>query len=147
MAHSMRRRSVARVSLTLITLILAIGAPRFELQLGLAEVFPTLDKADKAISKIDEQVDKLAKAHLSPESYAAVTKAVDTLKDAIKSKADVFAQLIVTEGATRTGSSAINACSWIKTDLTAQVGMNYSFLGIHKDAKSALMLTPTRSYP
>lgn len=116
-------------------LILGIGAPRFELQLGLSSVFSTLEKASKIIDKIDAKVDALAKAHLSPEAYAAVTKAVDTLKDGIKSKADVFAQLIVTEGVTRTGSSTIHPCSWIKTVLTAQVGMNYSLFGLHKGAK------------
>lgn len=116
-------------------MILGIGAPRFELQLGLSEVFPKLGKVSEAIDKIDAKIDKLAKAHMSPEWYAAATKAVDTLKDAIKSQADVFAQLIVTEGVTRTGSSAVHECSWIKTVLTAQVGMNYSFMGIHKDAK------------
>ena len=58
------------------------------------------------------------------------------LSNAIKSNADVFAQLIVTTGATRTGASAIVACSRILTDLTAQVGMNGSLFGATADVKT-----------
>lgn len=120
-------------------MVIAVAAPRLELQLGLEKIFPIIGAVPEAVAKIDQQIDKLAKAHLSPEAYAALAKSplgTAVLSNAIKSNADVFAQLIVTTGATRTGASAIVACSRIITHLTAQVGMNGSLFGAVADVKT-----------
>ena len=120
-------------------MVIAVAAPRLELSLGLAKIFPVLGVSSGAIAAVDKQIDKLAKAHLSPELYDALSKSplgTAVLSNAIKSSADVFMQLIVTTGATRTGSSAIVECSRITTDLTAQVGMNGSLLGVPAEVKT-----------
>jgi len=120
-------------------MVIAVAAPRLELQLGLKKIFAVSDEVIATVAKIDQQIDKLAKSHLSAEAYAALVKSplgTAVLSNAIKSNADVFAQLIVTTGATRTGASAIVACSRILTDLTAQVGMNGSLFGATADVKT-----------
>lgn len=120
-------------------MVIAVAAPRLELSLGLAKIFPVLGVSSGAIAAVDKQIDKLAKAHLSPELYDALSKSplgTAVLSNAIKSSADVFMQLIVTTGVTRTGSSAIVECSRITTDLTAQVGMNGSLLGVPAEVKT-----------
>lgn len=120
-------------------MVVAVAAPRLELSLGLSKIFPVLGVSADAISAVDKQIDKLAKAHLSPEAYDALSKSplgTAVLSNATKSSADVFAQLIVSTGVTRTGSSAIVACSRTLTDLTAQVGMNGSLLGATAEVKT-----------
>jgi len=120
-------------------MVIAVAAPRLELSLGLQKIFAVGDEVPAKLAEIDQQIDKLAKAHLSPETYAALSKSplgTAVLSNAIKSSADVFAQLIVTTGATRTGASAIVACSRIITHLTAQVGMNGSLFGAVADVKT-----------
>lgn len=113
-------------------MVIAVAAPRLELSLGLKKIFPLIDQSSAAAA-IDAQIDKIAKAHLSPEVYQALAKSplgTALLSNAIKSEADAFAQLIVTTGATRMSSSALIACSRIITDLTAQVGINGNLFGV-----------------
>jgi hypothetical protein len=122
-------------------MVIAVAAPRLELSLGLAKIFPLLDQSP-AVAAVDAKIEKLAKAHLSPEVYQALAKSplgTAVLSNTIKSEADVFAQIIVTTGATRTGSSALIACSRIITDLTAQVGINGNLFGVEsgKHTKNA----------
>ena len=119
-------------------MVLVVAAPRLELSLGLAKIFPIMGSADAAIAAVDKRIDTFAKAHLSPAAYDALSKSplgTAVASNIIKSEADVFAQLVVTEGVTRTGVTALVACSRITTSLTAQVGMNGSLFGVNAGAK------------
>jgi hypothetical protein len=114
-------------------MVLAIAAPRLELSLGLKKICPIIAGASEAAAAVDERLDALAKAHLSPEAYQALSSSplgTAILSTAIKSEADAYAQVMVTTGVTRTGSSALIACSRIQNNLTVQVGMNGTLFGV-----------------
>jgi hypothetical protein len=121
-------------------MVVAFCAPRIELSIGLAKIFPVLGNANSVpgvlLSQADSWLDSFAQKHLPPLAYQALSTSplgAAVLSNILKSSASAFAQIITSAGISRTGMAVMAPCSRIDLKISGQVGLNASVFGMKVD--------------
>jgi len=120
-------------------MVLSVCAPRIELALGLLGAYGSSTYLQVAAVQIDTIVDAIASHLLSPSVYAAlkVTPLGSlTATNILGSKADVFVQVIHTDGVTHSPNITLAPCTKTELKITAQTGGDANLLGLTGKAKT-----------
>ena len=130
-------QSISAVAPT--AMVISLCAPRIELALGILGAYGESAFLKTAAAAIDAAVDAIASHLLPPAMYAAL-KATPlgslTATNILASKADVFVQVINTEGVTHAPNVTVAPCSKIQLKITAQSGGEANLLGLTGKAKT-----------
>ena len=119
-------------------MVIAYAAPRFELQLSPFGSFgkDLADAADK-FAKYADKVERFLAKHV-PGAVADSwngSALMKTVSNVLKSKADVYAQLVSTEGAVHAPTITMVPCSKKWIEFSAQVGTAADIAGMTPNAK------------
>jgi len=114
-------------------MVISVAAPRLELKLGLPRKIAKNKAVMVAGAAVDFVVKKVAKKIFSQETYdklAASPIGQMSASKILKSSADVYFQLIHTEGTTHSSSMTPAPCTKMELKLTGQVGWEANLFGM-----------------
>lgn len=129
-------------------MVVSFCAPRVELKLGLLGSYGDNAVAKAAASVIDRAVAKVAAKLLSPSVYSALAASPlgkMTATNSLGSNADVFAQVIHTQGVTHSTNLTLAPCTKIQLKVTGQVGGEMQLFNLTNGA-SKTVDTFTKTY-
>ena len=121
-------------------MVLSVCVPRIELALGLLGAYGSSTYLQVAAVEIDTVVDAIASHLLSPSVYAALQVSPLgslTATNILSSKADVYVQVIHTDGVTHSPNITLAPCTKTELKITAQTGGDANLLGLTGKAKTA----------
>ena len=112
-------------------MVISFCVPRIELQLGLFSSYASNKTLSTAVSAIDKVVSKLMSQlpAAMQAALAASPMAGASVSNLLASKADVYVQVIHTEGVTHASNMTIAPCSKQQLKVSAQVGGDASLFG------------------
>lgn len=114
-------------------MVISFCVPRVELQLAPFGPFASLKTATKIASGIDFIVGKVAAKVLSPATLNAIHQSPLgnlSVSNVLKSQADIFVQIIHTEGATHAANITPVPCSKVEIKVDGQYGGDAQLLGM-----------------
>jgi hypothetical protein len=120
-------------------MVLSVCVPRIELALGLLGAYGSSTYMQVAAVEIDTIVDAVASHLLSPSVYAALKVSPLgslTATNILGSKADVYVQVIHTDGVTHSPNVTLAPCTKTELKITAQTGGDANLLGLTGKAKT-----------
>jgi hypothetical protein len=113
--------------------------PRVELQVSPLGPFAGIKGISTIGTAIDKIVGKIASKLLSPDTLAAIQKSPlgnFSVTNALASQADIYTQIIHTEGTTHAANISLAPCSKIELKIDGQVGGDAQLLGMTPNAKT-----------
>lgn len=114
-------------------MVIAFCAPRVELQLTPLGPFKSIKGIETGASVVDDAVGWLEKKLLSPEQLAALEDSPlgnFSVTNMLKSTADVYAQIVHTEGTTHAANITPAPCSKVTLKIDGVVGGEANLFGI-----------------
>jgi hypothetical protein len=120
-------------------MVISFCAPRIELQLGLLGAYGASSALSKAASVADAAISAVANKYLSPSLLSAIQASPlgkMSVSNTLASKADVFVQVIHTEGVTHSSNVTLAPCTKIELKVTAQEGGDAQLFGLTSGAST-----------
>jgi len=122
-----------------LAMVLSLCAPRIELKLGILGAYGGSTFLQVGAAAIDAAVDAIA-SHLLPAAMYQALKATPlgglTATNILASSADVFVQVINTEGVTHAPNITLAPCTKTQLKISAQSGGDANLLGLTGKAKT-----------
>jgi hypothetical protein len=121
-------------------MVIAFAAPRIELQVSPLGPFASIKGISTIATAIDTIVGKVAAKILPPNVLSAIKSSPlgnFTVSNALSSKADIFVQVVHTEGVTHSATITLAPCSKVELKVTGQVGGDADLLGMTPGATTA----------
>jgi len=122
-------------------MVISFCAPRVELKYGLMGAYAANSLLKTVATVIDNTVSSIAKKLLSPTTYAKLAAspiAHMTASNALASNADVYAQVIHTEGVTHSSNLSLAPCTKIELKVTGQIGGEMQLFNLTPNAKKTV---------
>jgi hypothetical protein len=120
-------------------MVISVCVPRIELKLALLGSYGSDNFFKTAAAAIDTAIDAIARHFLSPSAFAAYTASPQgnmTATNILGSQADIYVQVIHTEGVTHAPNIGLAPCSKQELKITGQIGGEAKLLGLTKGAPS-----------
>ncbi len=116
-------------------MVISVCAPRIELKLALLGSYGSDNFFKTAAAAVDTAIDAIARHFLSPSAFAAYTASPQgniTATNILGSQADIYVQVIHTEGVTHAPNIGLAPCSKQELKITGQIGGEAKLLGLTK---------------
>jgi hypothetical protein len=120
-------------------MVISFCAPRIELTLGLLGAYGASSALSKAASVIDAAISAVANKYLSPSMLAALKASPlgkMSVSNTLSSSADLFVQIIHTEGVTHSSNVTLAPCTKIQLKVSGQEGGDAQLFGLTSGAKT-----------
>jgi hypothetical protein len=120
-------------------MVIAYAAPRFELQLnpfGTGELAKELQEKSHDFAKYAEEASKVVQnfSAVAAQVLKGVSLLLKAINNVLKSQADVYAQLVSTEGVVHASAISMVPCSKKWIEFSAQIGTAANIAGMTPNA-------------
>jgi hypothetical protein len=118
-------------------MVLSFCAPRIELTLGLLGAYGASTALSTAATVIDAAISAVANKYLPPAVLAAIKASPlgkMSVSNTLSSSADIYVQIIHTEGVTHSSNMTLAPCTKIQLKITGQTGGDAQLFGLTSGA-------------